>query len=45
LATWLTRNCRKFASQQDVWFLSWEGNLALNAGRKHPLGIMVETRA
>jgi len=37
-------NCRKFASQQDVWFLSWEGNPALNAGRKHPLGIMVETR-
>mgnify|MGYP003694297137 CR=1 FL=1 len=30
-------NCRKFASQQDVWFLSWEGNPALNAGRKHPL--------
>jgi hypothetical protein len=37
-------SCRKFASQQDVWFLSWEGNPALNAGRKHPLGVMVETR-
>ncbi len=32
------------ASQGDVWFLSWEGNPTQNAGRLHPLGVMVETR-
>lgn len=32
------------ASQGDVWFLSWEGNPLQNAGRSHPLGVMVETR-
>jgi hypothetical protein len=37
-------DCRKSASQGDVWFVSWEGNPALRAGRKHPLGIVVETR-
>ncbi|MFN8652368.1 MAG: hypothetical protein U0133_10730 [Gemmatimonadales bacterium] len=36
--------CRKSASQGDVWFMSWEGNPALRAGRKHPLGVVVETR-
>ncbi|MEO8138392.1 MAG: hypothetical protein ABI742_02040, partial [Gemmatimonadota bacterium] len=36
--------CRKSASQGDVWFVSWEGNSTLKAGRKHPLGIAVETR-
>lgn len=37
-------NCRKSASQGDVYWLSWEGNPSLNAGRKHPLGVLVETR-
>jgi hypothetical protein len=37
-------NCRRSASQGDVWWMSWEGNPALNAGRTHPLGIVVETR-
>jgi hypothetical protein len=32
------------ASQGDVWWLSWEGNPTQNAGRSHPLGVMVETR-
>ncbi|HWA59397.1 MAG TPA: hypothetical protein VG692_19240, partial [Gemmatimonadales bacterium] len=36
--------CRKSASQGDVWFVSWEGNPALRAGRKHPIGVLVETR-
>ncbi len=36
--------CRRSASQGDVWWMSWEGNPALNAGRTHPLGILVETR-
>ncbi len=36
--------CRKSASQGDIWFVSWEGNPALRAGRKHPLGVLVETR-
>ncbi len=36
--------CRKSASQGDVWFLSWEGNSSLKAGRQHPLGVAVETR-
>jgi hypothetical protein len=31
-------------SQGDVWWLSWEGNPAQNAGRSHPLGVLVETR-
>jgi hypothetical protein len=37
-------NCRRSASQGDVWFMAWEGNPALTPGRKHPLGIAVETR-
>jgi hypothetical protein len=36
--------CRRSASQGDVWWMSWEGNPAQNAGRSHPLGILVETR-
>ncbi len=36
--------CRISASQGDVWFLSWEGNPTVKAGRKHPLGVVVETR-
>jgi hypothetical protein len=35
---------RAVASQGDVWWLSWDGNPALGAGRPHPLGIMVEQR-
>ena len=35
---------RVSASQGDVWWLSWEGNPGLNAGRSHPLGIVVEQR-
>ncbi len=36
--------CRISASQGDVWFVSWEANPSLIAGRKHPLGLAVETR-
>ena len=32
------------ASQGDVWFMSWDGDPALNSGRPHPLGVVVETR-
>jgi hypothetical protein len=35
---------RAAASQGDVWWLSWDGNPALTAGRSHPLGILVEQR-
>jgi hypothetical protein len=35
---------RAAASQGDVWWLSWDGNPTLSAGRPHPLGIMVEQR-
>src|SRR4051812_36649444 len=35
---------RASASQGDIWFLSWDGNPGLNAGRKHPLGVLVEAR-
>jgi hypothetical protein len=31
-------------SQQDLWWRSWDGDPALLTGRRHPLGIMVETR-
>jgi hypothetical protein len=37
-------DCRKSASQGDIWFVSWEGNYSARAGRKHPLGVTVETR-
>jgi len=32
------------ASQGDIWFVTWDGDPALNAGRNHPLGVMAETR-
>ncbi len=32
------------ASQGDIWFITWDGDPALNAGRPHPLGVMAETR-
>ncbi len=32
-------------SQQDMWWRAWDGDPTLLTGRKHPLGIMVETRA
>ena len=32
------------ASQGDVWFMTWEGDPSLNGGRKHPMGVAVETR-
>jgi hypothetical protein len=35
---------RSSASQGDVWFLTWDGNPAQNAGRSHPLGVLVEQR-
>jgi len=35
---------RVAASQGDVWWLTWDGNPAQNAGRPHPMGIMVEQR-
>ena len=31
-------------SQQDIWWRQWDGDPTLLTGRKHPLGIMVETR-
>ena len=44
LLTGTPSNRRVQASQGDVWWMSWDGDPALNAGRKHPLGIVVETR-
>lgn len=38
-------NCRKSASQGDLWLMSWEGDPSLSGGRSHPLGVAVETRA
>jgi hypothetical protein len=35
---------QKTASDNDIWFLSWEGDPSLSSGRGHPLGILVETR-
>jgi len=35
---------RKNASQEDVWARYWDGNPNLNAGRPHPLGVLVEER-
>ena len=32
------------ASQGDVWFVTWDGNSTLIAGRPHPLGVAVESR-
>ncbi len=34
----------KQASQQDTWARYWDGNPQNNAGRKHPLGILVNQR-
>jgi hypothetical protein len=34
----------KAASQQDTWSRYWDGNPQNNAGRKHPLGILVDQR-
>ena len=36
---------RKAASQQDTWQWYWDGNPNLNAGRKHPLGIVIDQRS
>jgi hypothetical protein len=35
---------RKSASQQDLWTRFWDGNPTKNAGRPHPLGVMVDER-
>lgn len=35
---------RVSASQGDVWWVSWEGDPGLRAGRPHPLGIVAEYR-
>ena len=35
---------RKAASQQDSYFVIWDGDPALNNGREHPMGILVEQR-
>lgn len=32
-------------AQQDLWWRTWDGDPALLTGRKHPMGILVETRA
>lgn len=34
----------KTASQQDTWTQYWDGNPANNAGRRHPLGVLVTQR-
>ncbi len=34
----------KTASDNDVWFMSWEGDPNISTGRNHPLGLAVETR-
>jgi len=34
----------KAASQQDTWARYWDGNPQQNAGRKHPLGVLVDQR-
>ncbi len=35
---------RNVISQQDLWVRSWDGNPNLLSGRKHPMGVLVETR-
>jgi hypothetical protein len=35
---------RASASEADVWWLTWDGDPALNAARPHPLGILAEHR-
>ncbi len=44
LLTGSPANRKANASQGDVWWMSWDGDPALNAGRQHPLGLVVETR-
>ncbi len=34
----------KVASQEDVWLRYWDGNTSKNAGRPHPLGVLVDER-
>jgi hypothetical protein len=34
----------KVASNNDLWFMSWEGDPSVNNARGHPLGVAVETR-
>src|SRR6185312_16293640 len=34
----------KSASQGDVWARYWDGNPGKNAGRPHPLGVLVDER-
>ena len=36
---------RKALSQQDTWQWYWDGNPSFNAGRKHPLGVVVDQRS
>jgi hypothetical protein len=36
---------RNVVSQQDIWGRAWDGNPTLVAGRGHPMGVLVETRA
>lgn len=31
-------------SDRDVWWLSWEGQASQQVGRRHPLGVVFETR-
>jgi hypothetical protein len=35
---------RKTVSQQDTWVRYWDGNTNLQAGRAHPMGLLVEQR-
>jgi len=35
---------RPAASQQDSWFVIWDGNPAITGGREHPMGLLVEQR-
>jgi len=35
---------RKTASQEDVWSRYWDGDPSKNAGRPHPLGVLVDER-
>jgi hypothetical protein len=36
---------RASVSEGDAWWLMWDGNPALLAGRNHPLGVLVDVRA
>ncbi len=39
-----TLHGQKTASDNDIWFLTWDGDPNMSGGRGHPLGILVETR-